>query len=285
MRGQHGALGATSLCAGRCPRGRGAPSPPLAAGGLTLVMLLAVGFNLGRGSFDWAGANALPSLAAALFGYGRRKIRPIQPRASGSPRAPEPSGAGGPATRGEAGAVSVTVDGVRGTFPTNRGATWRRHLQFREAEIADLGAIVELLADDDLGAAREAPAAGPGDAHRKAFLEIAADPNNELIVVCSGAEVVGTFQLTYIPNLTFQGGRRAQIEGVRVKRSARGRGIGAQMLRWAIQRARERGCRLIQLTSNKQRGEAIRFYESLGFHSSHEGMKLDLAEPAADDPG
>jgi len=149
-------------------------------------------------------------------------------------------------------------------------------LEFREARRSDLAAIVALLADDELGAGRESTAGEPADCYVRAFEEIAADPNNELIVVCSGDEIVGTLQLTFIPNLTFQGGRRAQIEGVRVKNAARGRGIGREMMAWAIARAREKGCRLLQLTSNKQRTDAIRFYQSLGFKASHEGMKLYL---------
>ncbi len=149
-------------------------------------------------------------------------------------------------------------------------------MEFREARRSDLAAIVALLADDELGAGRESTAGEPADCYVRAFEEIAADPNNELIVVCSGDEIVGTLQLTFIPNLTFQGGRRAQIEGVRVKNAARGRGIGREMMAWAIARAREKGCRLLQLTSNKQRTDAIRFYQSLGFKASHEGMKLYL---------
>ncbi len=149
-------------------------------------------------------------------------------------------------------------------------------MEFREARRSDLAAIVELLADDELGSGRESTAGEPADSYVKAFAEIAADPNNELIVVCSGDEIVGTLQLTFIPNLTFQGGRRALIEGVRVRDFARGRGIGREMIAWAIDRAREKGCHLLQLTSNKQRTGAIRFYQSLGFEPSHEGMKLYL---------
>lgn len=149
-------------------------------------------------------------------------------------------------------------------------------LQFREAIRADLPTIIEMLAEDDLGAARESMEGGQAAAYGRAFGEIAADPNNELIVVCSGDGIVGTFQLTFVSNLTFQGGKRAQIEGVRVKDSVRGKGIGREMFLWAIERARARGCHLLQLTSNKQRVDAIRFYESLGFQASHEGMKLYL---------
>ena len=86
--------------------------------------------------------------------------------------------------------------------------------------------------------------------------------------------MAGVFQLTFIPNLTYQGGKRALIEGVRVAGAMRGQGVGRTMFRWAIERAREKGCRIVQLTTNKQRPDAIRFYESLGFESTHEGMKL-----------
>ena len=149
-------------------------------------------------------------------------------------------------------------------------------MEIREARRSHLGAIVALLAEDELGSGRESTAGELPDSYVKAFQEIAADPNNELIVACSRDEIVGIFQLTFIPNLTFQGGRRAQIEGVRVKDTARGRGIGRTMMEWAIGRARENGCHLLQLTSNKQRADAIRFYRSLGFEPSHEGMKLYL---------
>ena len=154
-------------------------------------------------------------------------------------------------------------------------------MEFRPAEAGDLGVIIEMLADDELGATRERPGAEGMRAYRTAFEEIGADPNNELIVAISeggpgDSAVAGVFQLTFIPNLTYQGGKRAQIEGVRVAGNRRGQGVGREMFLWAIQRARERGCRMVQLTSNKQRPDAIRFYESLGFEATHEGMKLML---------
>jgi GNAT superfamily N-acetyltransferase len=149
-------------------------------------------------------------------------------------------------------------------------------LQFREATRADLPAIIELLADDELGATRESTEGGQAAVYERAFEEIAADPNNQLIVAIEGDRILGTFQLTFIANLSLQGGKRALIEGVRVKDSARGRGIGREMFLWAIEKARERGCHLLQLTSNKQRADAFRFYESLGFQASHEGFKLYL---------
>lgn len=149
-------------------------------------------------------------------------------------------------------------------------------MQFREATRADLPAIIELLVEDELGATRESTEGGQAAAYEKAFEEIATDPNNLLIVATEEGRIVGTFQLTFIANLTLQGAKRALIEGVRVRDSARGRGIGREMFAWAIEKARERGCHLLQLTSNKQRTGAIRFYESLGFEASHEGFKLYL---------
>ena len=149
-------------------------------------------------------------------------------------------------------------------------------MRFRDAIEADLSAIVALLADDPLGAAREAPATELPAAYAEAFAAIAADPNNRLIVADDEGAVVGCLQLTFIPGLTYTGGWRAQIEGVRIARSQRGRGLGRAMFDWAIEEARTRGCRLVQLTTNKARPDALRFYESLGFTASHEGMKLDL---------
>lgn len=149
-------------------------------------------------------------------------------------------------------------------------------MRFRDATEADLAAIVALLADDPLGAAREAPAAELTPAYAEAFAAIAADANNRLIVADDGGAVVGCLQLTFIPGLTYTGGWRAQIEGVRIAQSQRGQGLGRAMFEWAIEEARARGCRLVQLTTNKTRPDTLRFYESLGFTASHEGMKLDL---------
>jgi len=149
-------------------------------------------------------------------------------------------------------------------------------MRFRDATGADLAAIVALLADDPLGATREASAAELSPAYAEAFAAIAADANNRLIVADDGGAVVGCLQLTFIPGLTYTGGWRAQIEGVRIAQSQRGQGLGRAMFDWAIEEARARGCRLVQLTTNKARPDALRFYESLGFTASHEGMKLDL---------
>ncbi|GAB4020548.1 GNAT family N-acetyltransferase [Spirosoma koreense] len=148
-------------------------------------------------------------------------------------------------------------------------------LTFRLATEADLEAIVQLLADDTLGALREQQT-GLSEAYRNAFNAIATDPNQELTVVERNGELVATFQLSFIPYLTYQGGRRAQIEAVRTKSTYRGQGIGTNVFEYAIRRAKEKGCHLIQLTTDKRRPDAIRFYESLGFVATHEGMKRKL---------
>ena len=109
-----------------------------------------------------------------------------------------------------------------------------------------------------------------------AFEAIDADANHELVVVEAEGRVIAVLQLTFIPYLTYQGSWRALIEGVRVAADRRSGGIGRRLIRWCIERARQRGCRMVQLTSNKSRADAIRFYESLGFVASHEGLKLHL---------
>lgn len=145
-------------------------------------------------------------------------------------------------------------------------------VNFRTATETDLPAIVGLLVDDVIGAGRE----GEPDAYRTAFAAIEADPRNELYVADVGGAVAGTLQLTFIPGMSRMGAERAQIEGVRVASAYRGQGLGRMMITWAIDQARSRGCRLVQLTSDKRRSDAIRFYESLGFEPTHEGLKLLL---------
>lgn len=144
---------------------------------------------------------------------------------------------------------------------------------FRDARRAEVPQIVAMLADDALGAGREGPV---DDAYLAAFDQIAADPRTRLIVAEADGRIVGTLQLTVLLGLSRHGMRRAQIEAVRVAGSERGRGLGRRLLGWAIEAAREQGCGLVQLTSDKRRGDAIRFYESLGFTASHEGLKLLL---------
>jgi ribosomal protein S18 acetylase RimI-like enzyme len=147
---------------------------------------------------------------------------------------------------------------------------------FRPARKADLPAIVRMLADDPLGATREQFFDPLPAAYERAFEAIEADPGNQLLVVELDGAVVGCMQLTFIPGLSRLGTTRAQIESVRVDSSARGHGLGEQMIAHAIQLARERGCGIVQLTTDAARANAHRFYERLGFVASHIGMKLDL---------
>ncbi len=149
-------------------------------------------------------------------------------------------------------------------------------IQFRKASLGDVPAIVRLLADDPLGVQREKLSDPLPQAYYGAFAAIEADPHNELIVATLDAGVVGVLQLTYIPYLTHQGSWRALIEGVRIDSRHRSSGLGRQLFEWAIARATDRDCRILQLTSDKQRPDAIRFYQSLGFTATHEGMKLEL---------
>ncbi len=152
-------------------------------------------------------------------------------------------------------------------------------LAFRPATVDDVPALVRLLADDPLGATREDTRMPLPEAYRRAFASIDADPNNELVIATLGADVVGMLQLTFIPCLTHQGSWRALVEGVRIGSQHRSAGFGTELFAWARQRAIARGCRILQLTSDKQRPDAIRFYEALGFVASHEGMKLALPAP------
>lgn len=145
---------------------------------------------------------------------------------------------------------------------------------FRDARRADVPAIVALLADDVLGAGREA--AADDDVYQAAFEQVTADPRSWLIVAEEGGQVAGTLQLTVLPGLSRRGMLRAQIEAVRVAAPARGQGLGRAMIEWAIGQARDQGCGMVQLTSDKHRRDAVRFYESLGFTASHEGLKLPL---------
>ena len=145
---------------------------------------------------------------------------------------------------------------------------------FREATQSDVIKIVSMLADDELGCQRENFTEPLPDSYYAAFENIRRDPNQELIVVEDQGEIIGTLQLSFIQYLTYQGGIRAQIEAVRIKRDRRGQGLGEKLFQWAINRVQERGAHLLQLTTDKKRPEAIKFYEKLGFTATHEGMKL-----------
>jgi len=149
-------------------------------------------------------------------------------------------------------------------------------VEIRPATRDDVPRVVQMLADDAIGATRERAETPLPQEYWAAFDAIASDPRQHLVVAVLDGEIVGTLQLTFIPYLTHRGGERALIEGVRVDATRRGGGVGRQLLQWVIEQARERGCRMVQLTTDKRRPDARRFYESLGFVASHEGMKLPL---------
>ena len=147
-------------------------------------------------------------------------------------------------------------------------------LVIRRATAADVAAIVGMIADDQLGATRESLA--DLTPYLQAFERIDADPNQLLVVAERNDEVIGTLQLTIVPGLSRKGSSRGLIEAVRVAAPARGAGLGTTLIEWAIEESRARGCSLVQLTSDKSRTAAHRFYDRLGFTNSHEGFKLKL---------
>jgi ribosomal protein S18 acetylase RimI-like enzyme len=154
-------------------------------------------------------------------------------------------------------------------------------IAFRRATAADLPAIVALLADDGLGATREDASLPLARGYTDAFAAIDADPNQLLAIAEAHGVVVGTLQLSFIAGLSHKGAWRGQVESVRVASSQRGGGLGQQMLEWAIAQCRARDCRMVQLTTDKSRADAHRFYERLGFKATHEGFKLALAPAPA----
>jgi ribosomal protein S18 acetylase RimI-like enzyme len=147
---------------------------------------------------------------------------------------------------------------------------------FRRATRADLSSIVRMLADDELGSQRERIEDPLPESYYSAFEHINSDPNHELIVAERNREVIGTLHLMFLPSVSFQGGLRAQIESVRIDKRFQSQGIGSEMMKWAMERARQRAAHVVQLTTHSSRVDAHRFYEMLGFKGSHLGMKLDL---------
>ncbi|WP_025743538.1 GNAT family N-acetyltransferase [Aquimarina pacifica] len=148
-------------------------------------------------------------------------------------------------------------------------------MKFRKATKNDVDKIVGMIADDELGKTRENYQIPLPTEYLVAFENICADPNQELIVLENeNSEIIGTLQLSFIQYLTYRGGIRAQIEAVRIRKDKRGLGIGKTMFEWAINRAQERKAHLLQLTTDKKRPKAIKFYEDLGFKATHEGMKM-----------
>jgi GNAT superfamily N-acetyltransferase len=150
-------------------------------------------------------------------------------------------------------------------------------LIFRKAKDGDIPSIIKMLADDKLGSIREDYKVPLPKKYYDAFQNILQDKNQELIILENEQkDVIGTLQLTFIPYLTYQGGLRAQIEAVRIHKKFRGEGFGKKIFKWAINRSRDKGAHLVQLTTDKQRPDAIEFYKALGFNDSHIGMKLHL---------
>ena len=149
-------------------------------------------------------------------------------------------------------------------------------IQIREATHDDIPAVVHLLLEDELGRQREAVETAVPQSYYDAFAEIEQESNNAVFVAERDGQLIGTFQLIYLPSLSFKGGKRAQIESVRVAEALRGQGIGRVLMAWAIDQARQNGCVMVQLTTNKSRQQARRFYQQLGFSATHEGMKLML---------
>jgi GNAT superfamily N-acetyltransferase len=147
---------------------------------------------------------------------------------------------------------------------------------FRLATRADLPYIVRMLADDELGRQREKFEDPLPESYYSAFEQIDNNPNHELIVAERDGEVIGTLHLMFLPSVSFQGGLRAQVESVRVDKRFQSQGIGSQMMKWSLERAKQRGAQVVQLTSHKTRVDAHRFYERLGFKGSHLGMKISL---------
>jgi len=150
------------------------------------------------------------------------------------------------------------------------------HIVFRSALLADVPAIVALLADDELGSKREITGTPIDQRYVDAFRAIEADANQRLVIVADGGEIIGTLQLSFIPGIARMGSWRGQIEAVRIATHRRDSGLGQKMFEWAISECKSRGCSLVQLTTDKSRTDAHRFYEKLGFKASHEGYKLAL---------
>ena len=153
-------------------------------------------------------------------------------------------------------------------------------MKFRQAKLQDLDYLINLLHNDDLGKNRESVDKSSLLSYKKALENILEDPNAQLILGIDEDEdkdkIIAMAQVNFLTYLTYQGGMRAQIEGVRVDETYRGQGLGKQLINHIIEVARNKGCHMVQLTTNKLRPNAIKFYENIGFESTHEGMKLNL---------
>lgn len=149
-------------------------------------------------------------------------------------------------------------------------------LTYRKAVEADLPFIVKLLTDDAVRATDDRPDEPFHPRYVASLRELETDPNQMMMLAMLGDETVGTIQLTFIPGISGLGTKRCLVEAVHIAPTHRSKGLGSQMIQWAIEQARQRGCGMVQLTSNKKRLDAHRFYERLGFLKSHEGFKYYL---------
>jgi ribosomal protein S18 acetylase RimI-like enzyme len=148
-------------------------------------------------------------------------------------------------------------------------------VKIRPARSSDVAAIVAMLADDALGRGRERIENPLPPAYLQAFEKVECDPNIQLVVAeGEGGEVVGCLQLCILPGLSSQGASRALIEDVRVATPCRSRGIGEQLVQWAVAEARGKDCKLVELLTHNTRVDAQRFYKRLGFQASHVGMTI-----------
>lgn len=148
----------------------------------------------------------------------------------------------------------------------------------REAVLDDLPQIIQLMCDDTLGSMREEYTIPLLECYTDAFDNIAKDPNNILLVVCDGERVIGHLQITFTQYLSHKGSKRATIENVRVAGDRRNSGVGTWLMKYAVNLAKENGCAVVQLTSDKIRTDAHRFYKRLGFENTHEGLKLNILQ-------
>ncbi len=149
-------------------------------------------------------------------------------------------------------------------------------LSYRRAKKSDLPQLIKMLADDQLGATREDSSTPLNPAYISAFEKINSDPNNKLIVVEINNTIIGMLQITYIPYLSHKGAWRCLIEAARIHKDHRSQGYGSEVFKWAIEQAKNKKCHIVQLTSNKEKSSAIRFYKAPGFNATHEGFKLIL---------
>ena len=171
--------------------------------------------------------------------------------------------------------IGLILSGIA-TFASSCYSLRMTDIVFRRARRSDLPSIVALLADDDIGRTREDASVPLNGKYVDAFDALERDSNQLMAVVEAAGAIVGCVQISFIPGLSRLGMWRGQIESVRIASSQRGEGLGRRLFEWAIAECRNRGCGLVQLTTDKARPDALRFYESLGFRAGHEGMKLSL---------